>query len=506
MTADVTMTLHPTEAEATLSEAEAKVNAGNENGDGAATKAGTNMPANKVQFDTNQLAMYYARLYPYEFMYDWLSYHVPSASATIQDKKNTPSRNSSANNACNVFPKREWSFTLNVRGEEIYMRYQSFLNAEEFSAAVRKRNPHKIDIGAVFSHPPKDHKTIKNFTTVQRELVFDIDLTDYDPVRTCCSGANICRKCWKFMNMAVKVMDVGLKEDFGFEHVYWFYSGRRGVHAWISDEAARMLSNEARSAVAHYFEVECESAQNKEGLKLHAPIHPMLARAYSILEPMFVDSIIPEKEGQGLLANEENWMKVLNSLPSGGQIIRTNLAEKWNNNSNESLTPSEKWEDLKRQIGIVVGKGKSNKGKGAQYLKGDERERLEMWPYETVFKYTYPRLDINVSTHQNHLLKSPFCIHPKTGRVCVPIQVDKIDSFDPFSVPTLPQILSELDEYEKKQNDGAGGDENKVRDWQKTSLRNSFSHFHKQLKHLQSTLRRKERDSRDAEDALLGDF
>ncbi len=48
---------------------------------------------------------------------------------------------------------------------------------------------------------------------------------------------------------------MGLKEDFGFKHVFWVYSGRRGVHAWISDEDARKLSNDGRSAVAHYFEV-----------------------------------------------------------------------------------------------------------------------------------------------------------------------------------------------------------------------------------------------------------
>jgi DNA primase small subunit len=57
------------------------------------------------------------------------------------------------------------------------------------------------------------------------------------------------------MKMAVKVMDEGLKEDFGFSHVAWFYSGRRGIHAWVCDEAARALTDPGRSAVAHYFEV-----------------------------------------------------------------------------------------------------------------------------------------------------------------------------------------------------------------------------------------------------------
>ena len=91
---------------------------------------------------------------------------------------------------------------------------------------------------------------------VQRELVFDIDLTDYDEIRRCgCTGAKICGTCWGFMKMAVKVMDEGLKEDFGFSHVAWFYSGRRGIHAWVCDEAARALTDQGRAAVAQYFEV-----------------------------------------------------------------------------------------------------------------------------------------------------------------------------------------------------------------------------------------------------------
>eukprot|EP00667_Euglena_gracilis_P025870 EG_transcript_30627 len=60
--------------------------------------------------------------------------------------------------------------------------------------------------------------------------------------------------------------------------------------------------------------------------------------------------------------------------------------------------------------------------------------------------FMYPRLDVNVSKHCNHLLKAPFVVHPGTGNICLPMPLDAIGSFRPDGNPKLEDIL--LD-YEK---------------------------------------------------------
>lgn len=73
----------------------------------------------------------------------------------------------------------------------------------------------------------------------------------------------------------------------------------------------------------------------------------------------------------------------------------------------------------------------------SQSKKKDIYNDLSNSLYNAVFYFTYARLDMEVSKKRNHLLKSPFCVHPKTGKICVPIKPEEFEFFDPNKVRFL---------------------------------------------------------------------
>lgn len=391
-----------------------------------------------------------ARLFPYQEMYNWLSYPTTPSSA-----------NGGAAAKSDLFGRREWSFTME---DDIYIRYQSFRDQAEMTRAIQQRQPHKIDIGAVFTAAPKDHAIIKAeaFQPTERELVFDIDMTDYDDIRTCCTGAEICMRCWPYMTMAIKAVDVALRDDFDFKHILWVYSGRRGVHCWVSDPMARKLTNEARGAIVEYLSVHLGSSDNsdKKLKQTFVNLHPMLQRAYDILEPMF-EKYIADDKGQGLLARKDRYTKILNTLPD--ETIRKELYDRWERPENQSLTGADRWRHIRNVTTSPQAAAASSSTATMQTSAAKKRRvnyaELDAWRVELVFTHCYPRLDANVSKTQNHLLKSPFCVHPKTGRVCIPIDAREAEQFNPFSVPTVRSLCSEIDQHDRIHRAQRGGDD-----------------------------------------------
>lgn len=62
---------------------------------------------------------------------------------------------------------------------------------------------------------------------------------------------------------------------------------------------------------------------------------------------------------------------------------------------------------------------------------------------EIKIQYCYPRLDVNVTKGFNHLLKSPFSIHPKTGKVSIVFKPDNAAHLKLEEVPTIYTLLDD---------------------------------------------------------------
>lgn len=58
-------------------------------------------------------------------------------------------------------------------------------------------------------------------------------------------------------------------------------------------------------------------------------------------------------------------------------------------------------------------------------------------------------------------------MHPKTGKVCVPIDPESAWEFDPDDVPTVQQLLQEINE---QQTDGSASAQQQVRTLQSVAM------------------------------------
>lgn len=213
------------------------------------------------------------------------------------------------------------------------------------------------------------------------------------------------------------------------------------------------MGQSARSAVAEYIQLLSGGRDRAKKVTLYpGKYHPSVQRALDIVRKQFRKMCLEE---QDILGTPEKYEKVLEliPLPNVREDVRARAMK-------AAATSTERWD---RMEAILA-------------------KRHSKVIDEIMLQYAYPRLDINVSKGLNHLLKSPFCIHPKTGRVCVPLDPKKIDAFDPETVPTVSQLTEEIDKFAKEESDKVVS-----KDYKKTSLREPMRIFEEFVSRLAET-------------------
>jgi DNA primase small subunit len=140
-------------------------------------------------------------------------------------------------------PRREFGINLDTAPR----RHLSFENEQEFRdfVATRKRLE-RLDVGAVFRiepsyqcFAPADAQQV-----VRRDLRFDIDIGDYDRLRSlgdpaakdqaagrsCCVDRGYCPSCWPLVTIGCAALEIALRTELRVEKVDFFFSGGRGMH------------------------------------------------------------------------------------------------------------------------------------------------------------------------------------------------------------------------------------------------------------------------------------
>jgi DNA primase small subunit len=377
-------------------------------------------------FLTDRMKDFYRRVFPVPLIAEWFTY----------------------GGGTSYMARREVCFTL---VGDIFVRFKSFAGAAKLRDELVRSGPEKIDIGAVYQVTPDKRHTIP-LVAQERELVFDIDMSDYDPVRSCCKGKRVCRNCWPWMSTAVHILRYFVSECFGFQHMLPVFSGRRGIHLWVCDEAARKLTDDERHAVVGYMTVVTgefkltvmDELKRSFFIKPGTIGKPELGLFHPTMHHIAKNHLT--EAFKRIFLSDDNDNCIFTNADSAAVVYRTLLglrAASGSNTQQENFCPAHlltKVEPPHAPLGLGA------EPQPLPMTRAQWDAFSEVVPVQCTvalcFALLYPRLDEHVSTRRDHLLKLPLCVHPGTGRLCAPLEWDEIDAFDPTNDPPhIDQLL-----------------------------------------------------------------
>lgn len=289
------------------------------------------------------------------------------------------------------FPTREFGFE---RGEVVlskddegtqiarlnfqFIRNKSFREPEELQEYLEIFPIAGAYIGALYQDPLSSGSRSRTSVSIHdtpwkgRELIFDLDLNEYDPVRTCgCKGRDYCTICWGLLQDAAVIMNETLQEDFGFERLKWVFTGGRGYHCWVLDEELFDISQEQRSGIVHYMQLINDPLGEQRVEPIGSDATILRERIYATLMEKFV---------------QQAPVSVFKEINIGKAALAT-------------LRKKVEAKNFQNHVELIPSK------------VGEE-------PFlEQLIKYYYPRIDHKVTIDTRRLIRMPGSVHGRTGLI-----------------------------------------------------------------------------------------
>lgn len=328
------------------------------------------------------------------------------------------------------FSNREYALSWQRDGRPALQRFNSYQSAEQMRQDFVRRCPESLIVGAVYGTNPALRWAvgIDLLEPVERELVFDIDLKDYDDIRSCecktrTAGLRVCYACWPLAVVSLLALRYLLANKFGFKDFLFTFSGSKGVHCWVLDESAATYRNEARVAIANYM-WPFTSKEGTDGER-----HRLQPSSCELMDTLYTDVLVPffERFVLGRILD-------LNTLSGQRVVLEVAKAHGLNDDVFIALPRSETSQLIWEGVKFVVQERAANAEEILRAL---------------VFRCTFPRIDYAVTTTMQHIIRCPFSVNYGSGYLCVPIDLDTALQFDLGTAPALGNFVEGLDSHKR---------------------------------------------------------
>ena len=354
------------------------------------------------------------------------------------------------------FPNREFGFVINDR----FTRNISFENTKKLREFMVTNSVQHAYVGSVYAKPPSREDRIHSIDWKYREFIFDIDINEYDLVRTCdCGKYEYCKICWPLVRDAVLFIEETMIEDFGFKEMKWFFSGRRGVHGWVMDNESKTLNNEQRVSILNYLTFIHDETRSQSIEEIPNEAKPLRNRIFSLLVKPYIeysflvdiDNPILQCQNCKSKFRAYELIKEVTGRSAEGlrfdalnkRILTNNIKCQYCSGELVNITQQEVEEfgltELKaRKIITQIKETKTFDHNQYNIIMPNDWKVRRKVSNDMILR-RYPRIDRAVSTDIKRVSRIPFSIHGDTGKIV--IEIKDINKFYPDSAPNIWETL-----------------------------------------------------------------
>ena len=327
--------------------------------------------------------------------------------------------------------------------------------------------------------------------------------------RVCCSGPDWCRACWPVLAHGCALLDDSLRSCVGADRVAWFYSGRRGMHCWVLDEGFTHSDETFREALAEavapsltesvvaaaisgdpYWRRVCEGFVSSSGPATmtpgtQSPYRDGLRRLVSAGVGGDRDTRPLSNKGRGLFldwyatrhprcalesihSSLNAWSSSSSGSTDGDDVARlvigaldpTTISSVENSlaafrrtrafdpSSDVTLFDATATVEARRVSDALEAVRRAAAREIDPWGDHGRTHTFSVAVVDAALAMLLPRIDVEVTRQQNHLLRAPMTVHSDTLRLGIMVERKSLVDFFPTDAPMLKKrsITSDADD------------------------------------------------------------